>query len=296
MKQRLSLHRGSLIALLVMANLVVLANLASGDLKTVSELVWLDIAGEGGAALLALLWIGLILNSRPTGRVTRLLVTGLSTLFLAYWQDLMDEFIQLPSAVMWDHWLESGAMPLGMLLLTLGIYHWHREQQAISAQLQKRERVFREHRSLDGLTPLSGPRDLREQLAMELLKQDQPLSLVMLDLHCFDHSRRLLGPHDSDRLLREVAEVLLLNLRQQDLLCRYAGDRFAVVLPRTGRQEAESLTRELEQAVRHFAFKTQRGITHPVAIMAGLAVAHDEDADSLIERANRNLHSPSRVA
>lgn len=289
MKNLITRHRGTLILLVVLANLILLANLASGDPKGWAEIVWLDIAGEGGAAALSLLWIALILNSRPGGRVTRMLVAGLSGIFVAYWQDLIDEVIQLPASVMWDHWLESGAMPVGMIMLTIGIYHWHREQQAISAQLVRRERIFREHRSLDSLTPLAGAHYLREQLRLELSHPDRPVALLMLDLHCFDHSRRLLGPRDSDRLLKELGELLLLNLRQQDLLCRYAGDRFAIVLPGTLQGDAERIRQELQQATRHFAFKTQRGESHYLQIQTGLAVAHDDDEASLIERANRNL-------
>jgi len=288
-KQTLFLHRWPLLALLLLANGVLLANLAAGDPKSWAAITWLDIAGEGGAAFLSLLWIGLILNSRPAGRVTRLLVAGLIAIFLAYWQDVLDEVIALPTTVAWDHWLESGAMPLGMILLTLGIYHWHREQQAITAQLRKRERIFREHRRFDRLTSLNSAPYLREQLAMELRHREQPVALIMLDLHCFDHSRRLLGSTDSDRLLQELAELLLLNLRHNDLLCRYAGDRFAVVLPRTGHALARALADELQQAVASFAFKTRRGETHHVQVMHGLAVSFEDSADTLIARANRNL-------
>ena len=288
-KQTLTLHRWPLAALLLLANGVLLANLVAGDPKSWSAITWLDIAGEGGAAFLSLLWIGLILNSRPSGRVTRLLVAGLTAIFLAYWQDVLDEVIALPVTVAWDHWLESGAMPLGMILLTLGIYHWHREQQAINRQLLKRERIFREHRSFDALTPLSGAGYLREQLSRELQHPGRPVALIMLDLHCFDHSRRLLGGADSDRLLRELGEVLVLNLRQKDLLCRYAGDRFAVVLPATEYGAAENLRRELDQAANSFAFKTRRGETHAPTVHTGLAVSKDDDAQTLIDRANQQL-------
>ena len=288
-KQTLTLHRWPLAALLLLANGVLLANLVAGDPKSWSAITWLDIAGEGGAAFLSLLWIGLILNSRPSGRVTRLLVAGLTAIFLAYWQDVLDEVIALPVTVAWDHWLESGAMPLGMILLTLGIYHWHREQQAISAQLRKRERIFREHRRFDALTSLNGAPYLREQLTMELRHREQPVALIMLDLHCFDHSRRLLGSADSDRLLQELAELLLLNLRHSDLLCRYAGDRFAVVLPRTSHALARALADELQKAATSFAFKTRRGETHYVHVMHGLAVSFEDSADTRIARANRNL-------
>ena len=284
-----ALHRCSIATIMAIGLGILILNLTVGSLKPAAEIAWLDIGGEGGAALLSLMWTFFIFNSRPTGWVTRLLSSGLAFIFFSYWQDVLDEFIQLPASVNWDHWLESGTMPVGMILLTLGIYHWHREQQAINRQLLKRERIFREHRSFDALTPLSGAGYLREQLSRELQPPGRPVALIMLDLHCFDHSRRLLGGADSDRLLRELGEVLVLNLRQKDLLCRYAGDRFAVVLPATEYGAAENLRRELDQAANSFAFKTRRGETHAPTVHTGLAVSKDDDAQTLIDRANQQL-------
>ena len=99
MRHLLTLHYRSLLAVLLMANLVLLMNLGAGDIKRWDAIVWLDIAGEGGAALLALIWIGLILNSRPTGRVTRLLVAGLAAIFLSVIPLVVDEVGQ---KIDWD--------------------------------------------------------------------------------------------------------------------------------------------------------------------------------------------------
>ena len=66
-------HRWKLSLLLIAANLGLILHLACGELKSVSEWVWLDIFGEGGSALLALVWLGLVLKSRPAGRVTNYL-------------------------------------------------------------------------------------------------------------------------------------------------------------------------------------------------------------------------------
>ena len=112
-------HRWKLALLLIAANLGLLLHLACGELKSVSEWVWLDIIGEGGSALLALIWLGLVLKSRPAGRVTQYLALGLSCIFFSWWIDSLDEFIRLPDSISWDHWLESGPMPVGMILLTI---------------------------------------------------------------------------------------------------------------------------------------------------------------------------------
>ncbi|QTT88247.1 GGDEF domain-containing protein [Pseudomonas chlororaphis] len=286
-------HRWKLATLLLAANLGLLLHLACGELKAVSEWVWLDIVGEGGTALLALIWLGLVLKSRPAGRVTNYLALGLSCIFFSWWIDSLDEFIRLPDSITWDHWLESGPMPVGMVLLTIGIYHWHREQLAISAQMEKRERLFREHRLFDKLTPLGGADYLKRQLADSLQdsqRQQQPLSLLALDLDNFAALNQDFGHAEGDAVLQALSHLLLLNLRRQDLLCRLAGDRFVVLLPNTGESQARLLAQELRQAVQSLAHKSrQHGERLQLSACTEVVMALDETPEVLLKRLNLAL-------
>lgn len=277
----LGLHKWKLLFLALAANLALVGSLISGEIKPAAQWNWLDIISEGGLALLALSWLLLILHSRPSGRVTQYLSLGLSAIFIAGLQDWLDEFIYFPDNALWDHWVESGFMPIGLILLTLGIYHWHKEQLLITEQLRKRERLFREHRGLDSTTNLSGATYLRQQLEYELNKnpQQNPLALVFIDIDNFSQINRHYGKREGDSLLHALGELLLLNIRHNDLLCRYAGDRFALLLPNTGRLMATSIANELSQAVRHFAFKSQQqqnSIFHSVSI----GIAFSESANT----------------
>ena len=287
------LHRLKLAALLLAANAALLLHLGAGDLKPMSDWVWLDILGEGGSALLCLVWLGLVLKSRPAGRVTNFLAIGLGLVFLSWWVDALDEFILLPDAISWDHWLESAPMPLGLLLLTLGIYHWHREQLAISAQMEKRERLFREHLLFDKLTPLNTADYLRRQLQQSLAEaraEQQPLSLVILDLDDFSQINRLHGHAEGDRVLQALTQLQLLNLRHRDLLCRLAGDRFVVLLPNTGAREAQLLAEELRLAVAHLAYKARaHGERLQLQASTAAVMALQDDADGLLQRLNLAL-------
>lgn len=289
----LSIHKWKLLILALGGNFIVLAGLAIGDIKALSIISWLDFAGEGSAAVLTLLWLLLILHSRPAGRVTQFLALGLSCIFLAEFQDFLDELIQFPKNTLWVHLVESGLMPLGLGLLTLGIYHWHKEQLVINAQLCKRERLFREHQSIDFTTSLSAANYLRKQLATELevhQKQRSPMALLLIDIDNFSHINRQYGIQEGDRFLQELSELMLLNIRRCDLLCRYAGDRFVLLLPNTGNLMADILAQELENAVRHFAFKTSaqgESLFHSVSI--GVAVARDDSPETLLARANQAL-------
>lgn len=286
-------HRLKLLALFLAANTTLLLMLGAGDLKSTGEWVWLDILGEGGAMLLSLTWILLLLKARPSGRVTTFLVAGLGGIFLSLWADALDEFIRLPADVQWDHWLESVPMPVGLLLLTIGIYHWHREQLVISAQMEKRERLFREHRLFDKVTPLGGAEYLRRQIALALTQaqaEGHPLSLAILDLDGFGGVARRFGPEEGDFLLQHLAQVLLLNLRRQDLLCRLAGDRFVVLLPNTGEAQAQALADELALAVRHFAYRTrQQGERLHLSAEVAVVMATRDTPEGLLERLNRAL-------
>lgn len=292
MSSLLHLHRLKLAALLLAANLALLLHLAAGDLKPMAEWVWLDILGEGGSALLALAWLVLILKSRPAGRVSSLLALGLGCVFFSWWVDALDEFIRLPDSLTWDSWLESAPMPIGLLLMTVGLYHWHHEQLAISAQLEKRERLFREHRLFDKLTPLGAAEYLRRQLQLSLqhAEQAQPLSLVAVDLDNFSALNQRFGHAEGDAVLQAISQQLLLNLRCQDLLCRLAGDRFVVLLPNTGETLARQLAGELQQAVAHLAHKTrQHGERLHLSATVAVVMAVDEDPQTLLQRLNLAL-------
>ena len=82
----------------------------------------------------------------------------------------------------------------------------------------------------------------------------------------------------------------MLNLRDQDLVCRYAADRFAVVLPETSQAQAVQLACELKRAISAFAYKHKAsGITLYQSISTGVAADSGLQADQLIQVANNDL-------
>lgn len=288
MKTLLQLHAMKLGALFLLANAALVAFLSAGDFKPLELWSWSDIIGEGGTALLALAWIILVLKSRPAGLVTQLLSLGLGCLFFSWWVDTLDEFIRLPASVQWDHWLESIPMPVGMLLLTLGIFHWHHEQLAINQQMVKREKAFREHRLFDPVTPLGGAEYLKQHLDLALVEARQqrlPLAVVILDIDDFNRINHQHGFQEGDAVLRALTQLLLLNLRTHDLIFRLAGDRFVMLLPNTGEQQATTMAQALKSAVDHFAYHNQQnGERIPLTCCSALVVAKDENSAHLMER------------
>ncbi|MHC6226152.1 GGDEF domain-containing protein [Pseudomonas sp. X10] len=293
LRSLLKLHGWTLAGLILAANAGVLIYLAAGTLKTWAEINWMDVAGEGGTCLILCGWLLMLLRGRPAGRVTRLLSLGLCFTAFSMWMDTLDEFIRLPAEAVWDNWLETAPMPVGMLLLTLGMYHLQQEQHAITEQMRKREQLFREHRLFDKLTPLSGAQYLRQHLQQALAHaaaEQQPLSLVAIDLDDFSQVNQRYGQEEGDQVLQVVAQLLLLNLRQQDMLCRLAGDRFVAVLPNTGQRQAQAMAEDLRQSIGHLAHHTSRhGERLQLSASVASVMALDEDEAQLLKRLNLAL-------
>ena len=288
MPQLLILHRQKILLISLLAAALLLASALLGEPKTLADIDWIDVLGEGGSALAVGFWMLMILGSRPAGRVTNLLTLGLGFMFLAMWADTLDEFFHLASSQAWEPMVESLAMPFGIGVLTWGLWHWQQEQLAIRSQLQKREQCFRDHLWLDGLKQLGRVDQLEKALAQSWYFPDEVRVLVMAELEGFPHFERRYGHEEGDRLLRESAELLMLNLRSGDLLCRYARDRRVISLPQTTPAQALHLVGQLRAAVEHFAFRDEStGQVLKQNLIVGVAVRQPGDTPGdLIQRAN----------
>jgi diguanylate cyclase (GGDEF)-like protein len=123
-------------------------------------------------------------------------------------------------------------------------------------------------------------------------KDGSHFSIVMLDIDNFDAFNRRYGTTEGDRLLREMSELILMNLRNTDLACRYAGDRFVLLLPDTDFTVAEELAEQVKSAISHLAFKPQsctQAVYHTVSHAAEVAQSTD-GVDALIGRVNQRLN------
>lgn len=227
-----------------------------GQLKQWQEIAWLDILGEGGIVVMTISWIAALLISRPPGKVTTLLVLGLGFFMFSATLDLLDEWLKQPSQL-WLTWFESLPAPFGMALTSVGLCYWHQEQFVLNRQLRRREAHLREHEKVCPVTGLYRVNYLHS-LMQQHQSEQQATTLGIIDIRDFAKFNAQFGFSEGDRLLREISDLLVMNCRLSDVLCRYAGDCFVVLMPDTSQSQAKELLAQMKAALNHCAFKVTK--------------------------------------
>ena len=163
-------------------------------------------------------------------------------------------------------------------------------------QLENLNKGLRDLAITDGLTRLYNNFYFKDQLSREIdraRRYMQPVSFVMVDIDHFKQYNDTHGHPQGDMVLRRVAEALKGNFRQSDIVTRYGGEEFAVILPQTEKVQALIAAQKVWQAILEYPFP--HGDTQPlgrVTVSMGLAAFPDESKDEteLIAKADARLY------
>jgi diguanylate cyclase (GGDEF)-like protein len=147
----------------------------------------------------------------------------------------------------------------------------------------------------DELTGLPNRRILFEVLAREIERagrRDAKLTVVFADLDRFKLVNDRQGHQVGDAVLREAGAVIKAGLRTYDVVIRYGGDEFVMVLPDTGAWEGHAVAERIRETV---ATKVFAGAVH-VTISLGVADRGEGmDADRLLKAADAALYRAKRA-
>ena len=130
------------------------------------------------------------------------------------------------------------------------------------------------------------------------LATGEPLSLLMFDIDYFKSFNDSYGHLTGDQVLRLVGMSLKQSIKGQDITARYGGEEFAVVLPNTALRQALTVADHIRRAVmsKELKKKSTGEILGRVTISVGVSMLKpDDDADSLIERADACLYAAKRA-
>ena len=155
------------------------------------------------------------------------------------------------------------------------------ERKEAQNALLKSEALLYEQSVRDHLTGLFNRRYMEETLERELLRASRKqlsLGIIMLDVDDFKRYNDTCGHPAGDAILRKVGDLLLGQVRGDDIPARYGGDEFIIILP----DASQAVTRERAELIcecaKQFQFEGQ--ILETITLSLGVAVFPDHGATS----------------
>ncbi len=159
--------------------------------------------------------------------------------------------------------------------------------------IEKLERLSK----TDELTAVFNKRAIMERLDYELDRARRyhlPLSLIICDLDHFKQINDTLGHDAGDKVLRVMAQSLVGALRKTDIIGRFGGDEFLIILPQTPLEGAAEFAERLRQKVQDINYHCE--ITIQTTLSMGIAAYEgNPDPNALIRRADTALYAAKKA-
>jgi diguanylate cyclase (GGDEF)-like protein/putative nucleotidyltransferase with HDIG domain len=164
---------------------------------------------------------------------------------------------------------------------------------------KRREEVALLRDSLTGLPNAFQLYLMFDQVAMDAARYEYPLAMVSMNFDDLKSIRQKWGPMSADEAIRAAASYLGKELRETDVVVRYASDEFVAISPKMSRESAESMKSRLQDELDHFRFAVRSSVEIPLHMSIGIAMFPDDgqDIESLLSvaewrmRQDRELHS-----
>lgn len=249
-----------------------------------------------GAAYVVLAMVASQLGAGMQSAGLRLLVIGFSLGAIAF-------FIRALPVLQMPDFLGGAQAPETLMVLGLFLSFMVIILTSVGFLVLQKDRAEEEATKLAVTDPLTGTfnrrtfLDLAEKEIARSRRSQVPLTLVMFDLDLFKSVNDRYGHLAGDYVLKRFVEVARMCLRQEDLLVRYGGEEFCLLLPDTDTDDAAALAERIRGATEYSLFvfndgKTEKTIS--VTVSGGVAKLQtnaEEEVDSLVARADEALYA-----
>jgi diguanylate cyclase (GGDEF)-like protein len=179
-------------------------------------------------------------------------------------------------------------------------YHRGHEREMVAAVRARAERA-RALRSLlvrDSLTGLLTHTRTKERLSAELERARRyggALAFAMVDIDHFKQVNDQHGHQVGDRVIKSLSRLLTERLRRSDIVGRYGGEEFAVIMTEASAEQAREVMDQVRQAFQQIAFTARRGDSFHCAFSCGVAQFPGfDDVDSLTHAADDAMYEAKR--
>ena len=270
---------GGTLAAILAAGIVATGRIAIGGAGMLPGVAGILLAGAAGLLMSRMVptveWRG----ARPLLVLAPLSALNTLGIFVLPWGVALPTFIHggLPVAL----FTVVGILMLGTMLA--------RERRRVDT-----ERLLRDAALCDPLTGLSNRRAFSgaiDRIVAGAVRNDSPLSLLMLDIDHFKEVNDARGHDAGDAVLVALSRVLERGVRQSDLVARFGGEEFAILLPSTSLDGAYQLAERLRCAVRDCDIQHDGVLLHVTVSIGVSTLAPNADRpDTLIKAADVALY------
>lgn len=193
-----------------------------------------------------------------------------------------------------DFLLKEELQYISLFDLVSNLIERHQQKEA----QREHARHLRDQAERDGLTGLYNHRYFVESIQREFERAKRyrrDLSLIMIDLDGFKPINDTCGHPQGDQVLRQISRLLLQTVRFVDIVARYGGDEFAILLPETTSKDAYQMASRILDEIRKSPFLHEKKV-FPLSASIGIAASlpsHDS-AETLLKEADAALYQAKR--
>ena len=169
------------------------------------------------------------------------------------------------------------------------------EQLALALANLKLQETLRDQAIHDPLTGLFNRRYMMETLERDILRAARAgtdVGVIMLDLDHFKDFNDNYGHDAGDALLREIGAFLKSNVRGEDVVCRYGGEEFILVMPEASLNVLQERARLLWEGIKSLEVRYAGQYLPPITVSIGLAISpkNCQDGIEIIKMADAALY------
>jgi len=128
-------------------------------------------------------------------------------------------------------------------------------------------------------------------------KDEYPLSILIIDIDYFKNYNDTLGHQAGDKAITEISAILKESSRKDDFTCRYGGEEFALILPKTAKKTARIIAKRIRTNIEKHEFKHQEILpSNSLTVSIGVATCPRDaiDKDEIITKADSALYEAKR--
>ena len=172
---------------------------------------------------------------------------------------------------------------------------YHKELNDINLLLRDKSKEYEKLASTDPLTGLYNRMKFIELYVSEykvMLQRDNSMLLVMVDLDHFKSINDTLGHNIGDRVLIRVAEVFMQELRSNDIVCRWGGEEFIILMPSTNIDDGYKVSNKIRETIANIEDLELPPITASFGITR---IIDDDTIEKSTNRADSAMYQAKKI-